>query len=310
MANKTRTIFEIFLQGIGLYFTNIDRFVWYMFLPVAGQIIGAGLIIFILYAYREYNALILSNIPALKSPLYMKISIGIILLIPIIIWLKSFWDYITAYGAVNSMTENMLKSERVYDFNAHRLLVTHRRLPFIGLWVMYGALILLTSIPIFLVFGLVLLVYYAFIFQVFTFEPELSPYDCFKKSSTYVSGHFKRTLYMIMLIGGLTYIIIPQIVLAFAQTVKAVDYLKGILTNCISIPALDPLNMVISAMGFAQITPEGAALFFVKLWIVIAVIQIMLPLRVICMCLWYKNFYNDSGYMKKLDDKVLKRAGR
>lgn len=310
MANENKTIFEIFLQGIGLYFSNIDRFVRYMFFPVVGQSIGVILTVFILYFYNEYNALILSSIPVLKTPLYMKISFAAILIPAVLIWVKSFWDYITAYAAVNSMTENMLKSERVYDFPAHNMMISKRRLSYIGLWSMFLALIILTSIPIFLVFGLVLLIYYAFIFQIFIFEPGLSPYDCFKKSSAYVSGNFKQTLFMVILTGGLTYVILPQIVLAFAETVKAVSYLKEYLVKIISISSLDTINMVLSAVGITQITPDAAALFIVRIWIVILVIQFLLPLRVICMCLWYKNFHNDSGAMKITDDRILKRAVR
>jgi len=309
MANKTKTIFQIFLQGVGLYFSNIDRFVWYMLFPVAGQLAGLVLTTVILYSYNEYHTLILSEIPILKTPMYMKIALCAVLLPIAVLWIKSFWDYIVAYSAVNSMTENMLKSERVYDFPAHTLMVTGRKLSYIGLWLLYAGLIILTAIPVFLVFGLILLVYYAFIFQIFMFEPELSPYDCFKKSSAYVQGNFKQTLLMIVLTGGLTYVILPQIILTFVDTVKGVGYLKDLIVKYISVPSLDSVNMVLSAMGAAQITPSQVALFIVQALILIIVIQFLLPLRVICMCLWYKNFYNDAGSMKKIDDRILARAG-
>ena len=39
------------------------------------------------------------------------------------IFVKAFWEYLVAYGAVNSMVENMLKSGKVYDFDAHTELV-------------------------------------------------------------------------------------------------------------------------------------------------------------------------------------------
>lgn len=309
MAKNNSKIFEIFLQGVGLYFTNIDRFVWYMIFPVAGQILGIVLTSIILYSYNEYHTLILSNVPVLKTPMYMNIALGVVLLPVIILWAKSFWDYIVAYSAVNSMTENMLKSERVYDFPAHTMMITRRWLPYLGLWGLYGCLLILTTIPVFLVFGWILLIYYAFIFQIFMFEPELSPVDCFKKSSCYVSGNFKQTLFMIILAGGLTYVILPQIVLTFITTIKGVDYLKGLFVKYISVPSLDSVNMVLSAMGLNQITPNQVAVFIVQALIIIIVIQLLLPLRVICMCLWYKNFYNDAGAMKKIDDRILDRAG-
>ena len=113
---------------------------------------------------------------------------------------------------------------------------------------------------------------------------------------------------MIILLGGLTYVILPQIMLTFLTTVKAVDYLKDTLVKYISVPSLDAINMVLSAMGVAQITPSQVALFIVQALIIIVTIQLLLPLRGICMCLWYKNFYNDAGAMKKIDDRILARA--
>ncbi len=309
MAKKNITIFEIFLQGLGLYFSNIDRFLLYMLLPIAGQLLGFVLTVSLIYFFANYNTLMLSSIPLFKNQMYANIAIAVILLPGIIIWIKSFCDYMVAYCAVNSMTDNMLKSERVYDFPAHTMMVTRRGLAYFNLCVMFLALILLTYIPIFMVFGWILLVYYAFIFQIFLFEPELSPGDCFKKSASYVSGNFKRTFMMIALVGAFTYVIVPQILLSFFTTVKLVDWLKSLIVPYITVPSLDSVNMVLSAMGAAQITPVQVATFIVQALIIIGVIQLLLPLRVICMCLWYKNFYNDAGAMKKIDDKILDRAG-
>ena len=309
MAKKTGSIFEVFLQSVGLYFTNIDRFVWYMLFPVLGQLFGLIMSVVILYSYNEYKTVILSAIPILKTPMYMNIALGVVLFPVIFVWVKSLWDYAVAYGAVNSMTENMLKSERVYDFPAHTMMITRRWMPYLGLTIMFGSLLLLSIIPIFTVFAWVLLIFYAFIFQIFLFEPELTPVECFKRSSSYVQGHFKQTLFMVCLIGALTYIILPQIMLVFLDTVKAVNYLKDLILPYITVPSLDWINWVLSAMGVKQIMPIQVAYFIVRVLILVVVIQLLLPLRVICMCLWYKNFYNDAGAMKKIDDRILDRAG-
>lgn len=309
MAKKNITIFEIFLQGLGLYFSNIDRFLLYMLLPIAGQLLGLVLTVSLVYFFANYNTLMLSSIPLFKNQMYANIAIAVILLPGIIIWIKSFCDYMIAYSAVNSMTDNMLKSERVYDFPAHTMMVSRRGLAYFTLCIMFLALILLTYIPIFMVFGWILLVYYAFVFQIFIFEPELSPGDCFKRSASYVSGNFKRTFLMIALVGAFTYVIVPQILLSFFTTIKLVDWLKSLIVPYITVPSLDSVNMVLSAMGAVQITPNQVAGFIVQALIVVGVIQLLLPLRVICMCLWYKNFYNDAGAMKKIDDKILDRAG-
>lgn len=309
MAKKNITIFENFLQGLGLYFSNIDRFLLYMIVPILGQLLGLVITVCLLYFFGNYNTVMLSSFPLFKNQMYANIAVLILLLPGIILWLKSFSDYMIAYSAVNSMTDNMLKSERVYDFPAHTMMVTRRGLAYFSLCVLFLSLIFLTYIPIFMVFGWILLVYYAFVFQIFIFEPELSPVDCFKKSASYVSGNFKRTFLMIILVGMFTYVIVPQIILTFLTTVKAVDWLKSLIVPYITVPSLDSINMVLSAMGVAQITPVQVGTFVVQTLIVIGVIQLLLPLRVICMCLWYKNFYNNAGAMKKIDDRILDRAG-
>lgn len=309
MAKKNSSVFEIFLQAIGLYFTNIDRFVWYMLFPVLGQLAGLLLTSYIIYSYTQYSSFILSSIPLLRTPLYMNIAIGIVLLPGVLIWAKAFFDYIVAYSAVNSMTENMLKSERVYDFPAHTLMVTRRTFQYLCLYALYFGLILLSATVIFAGFAWVLMIYYAFIFQIFLFEPDLSPSECFKKSSGYVQTNLKQTFCLILMLGTLTYIIFPQIILVFLDTVKFVDTIKNFFMKFITVPSLDGINMVLSAAGQTQIMPEQVALFITKAIIILVVIQFLLPLRVICMCLWYKNFYNDAGAMKKIDDRILDRAG-
>lgn len=308
MAKTNNKIFEIFLQGIGLYFTNIDRFVWYMFAPIFMQLLGCVMLIAILYIYNQHYVAILSSIPILKTSLYMNIVLGIFVALALVIWLKGLWDYFIAYTSINSMTENMLKSERVYDFPAHVAMVTRRWFSYLLLVFLYISVILMTSIPIFLVFGCVLLIYFAFIFQIFIFEPELSPIDCFKKSVSYVSGNFLQTFSMVTLILLLTYIVIPKILFSFLSIVKFTDVINKFVENFITVPMLDPLNMVLSAMGISQIMPIQVASFLVTVVIIVVIIQFLLPLRVICMCLWYKNFYNSSGAMKNIDDKILKRA--
>lgn len=309
MAKKGSTIIEIFLQAIGLYFTNIDRFLWYMLFPVFGQLIGIILLTTILYSFNEFQTVILSSFPLLKNQMYMNIALGVVLLPVIILWIKALWDYVVAYTAVNSMTENMLKSERVYDFPAHTMMVTRRWAQYLGLCILYAGLLLLSVTGIFTGFAWVLLIYYTFVFQIFLFEPDLSPVDCFKRSSSYVRGNFKQTFLMIILAGGLTYVVLPQIILTFLDSVKGVKTLQDLLIPYISVPSLDWINMVLSAAGIQQIMPNQVALFIVQALIIIIVIQLLLPLRVICMCLWYKNFYNDAGSMKKIDDKILERAG-
>ena len=126
MAKKNITIFEIFLQSLGLYFSNIDRFMLYMAFPVFGQLLGMIITVSLIYFFANYNTVFLASMPMLQNQMYANIVIALILIPSIALLIKAFCDYMVAYSAVNSMTDNMLKSERVYDFPAHTLMVTRR----------------------------------------------------------------------------------------------------------------------------------------------------------------------------------------
>ena len=129
------------------------------------------------------------------------------------IFIKAFWDYLVAYSAINSMLDNMLKSGRVYDFDAHTELVKRRSVPFVGLWFLFGIFSILAMCPLFWVVCGILTIYFVLVFQIFTFEPELSPAGCVKRSLNLIKGHFASTFMLMTFVGLLTYLFIPQIVI-------------------------------------------------------------------------------------------------
>ncbi len=79
------------------------------------------------------------------------------------------------------MLDNMLKSGKVYDFDAHTELIKRRSIPFIGLWF---CLVFFVTCCISFILGSrsVIAVFCVLVFQVFTYEPELSPIGCVKKA--------------------------------------------------------------------------------------------------------------------------------
>ena len=63
------------------------------------------------------------------------------------------------------MLENMLKSGKAYDFDAHTELIKRRAIPFIGLWTLFGIYSLISVIPFFWVIGAVFAIFFVLIFQ-------------------------------------------------------------------------------------------------------------------------------------------------
>ena len=146
MSKRNKTPLEIFAESIGLYFSNFDKFVKYMTFPVFGQIIGLGLVFLLSFYYAKTMPNIVETIPVLNNFLLL-LGIAILIILPgFIIFLKAFWEYLIAYGAVNSMLENLLKSGRVYDFDAHTELIKRRSLSFVGLWILFGLFSLVSII--------------------------------------------------------------------------------------------------------------------------------------------------------------------
>lgn len=324
MAKRNNTALGIFTEAIGLYFSNFTKFIQYMTFPVLGQIGGLLLVFLITYFYTQYLPPMIDKFPNLNN-FYLLIALSMLITLPgLAIFCKSFWEYLVAYGAVNSMYENMQKSGRVYDFSAHTELIKRRTLPFIGLWFLYGIFSAIAICPLFWVVCGILAVYFVLTFQVFTFEPELSPIGCVKKSLELVKGHFASTFMLMALAGALTYILIPQIVIKIFDLSGISEFLsKGILpfVNLLSLPELEQY-------GLKSPTGNDVAIFTIQTFVAQILIQYTLPLRSILWSLWYKNLNNGISKpsskkrpserlmeeshkkygKKKLDRNILKRA--
>ena len=204
MAKKSKNALAIFLESIGLYFSNFSKFVRYMMFPVLGQLVGLILIFLCSYLYSTNIPVMIDKNPSLNN-FNTLILIAILISVPgLIILMKALWEYLVAYGAINSMLENMLKSGKVYDFDAHTELIKRRSFSFVGLWLLVGIFSVLALCPLLWVPAGVMAVFFVLIFQAFTYDPELTPIGCVKKSMMLIKGHFASTFMLIVLIGALT----------------------------------------------------------------------------------------------------------
>lgn len=306
MAKIKNEVWSVFWLGLKLYLTNFGSFLKYMAFPVFGQLLGLILTIGASYLYA-------ANLPKMITPggLFDNFSMIFIVLFLIclpglLIFAKALWDYLVAYGAVNSMLDNMLKSGHVYDFPAHTALITRRTAGFVGLWLLFSIFTFLGLFPLFWIIAGILFVYFVLIFQVFTFEPDKSPFGCFQKSSNLISGNFAKTAGLMVLVGALTYWGLPALI-------NLLFNYSG-LTTIISIPIdswtrqlpIDEINkMLINIPSASQITSIWLAREIVSTILSCVLIGMTLPLRSICWGLWYKSLNKGE---KVLDKKILDRA--
>ncbi len=306
MSKIKDSVWGIFVQSLNLYFTNFGSFFKYMAFPVLGQILG---IILVLLASFFYAA----NLPKwiVQGGLFDNFSmifliLFIITLPGLLIFAKAFWDYLVAYGAVNSMVDNMLKSGKVYDFPAHTEVITRKMSKFIMLWFLFGLFVIVGFFPLFWVLAGILFVYFILIFQVFTFEPDKSPFGCFQKSMTIIKGNFARTVGLMALVGALTYWILPDAIQYLLEYLKIIGFLAIPFDAWARQLPIEEINKVLLQSPTAyQITSLWIAKSVVSASLGYIIICFTLPLRSICWTLWYKNLNKAE---LKMDKKLLDRA--
>lgn len=307
MAKIENSVFGIFGKGLKLYFSNFFSFFKYMAFPVLGQIVGIILIFVASYFYLDHlqktttPEQMYNNITSIFLFLFLLILPGVL------IFAKAFWDYLVAYGAVNSMLENLLKSGRVYDFPAHTQLITRRTGSFVALWVLVGILSAIGMIPLLWIIAGILFVYFVLIFQVFTFEPDKSPVGCFQKSMEIVKGNFGKTVALIALLGILTYWLLPWAVKSALDFFYVIRFLAIPIDSWAKQLPIDQLNQMLqkASPSAAAITSLDIAKSIVEASLSYIVICFTLPLRSICFGLWYKSLHKEEA---KIDKRLLKRA--
>ena len=279
MSKKNKTVLNIFVKALKLYFSNFDKFVQYMTFPVLGQIAGLLLVFLLTYFYAKNIPLLMQKIPALND-FSILFLIAILIILPgLAIFVKAFWEYLVAYGSINSMLENMLKSGKVYDFDAHTELIKRRTVPFVGLWLLFGIFSLVATIPFFWVPCAVFAIYFVLVFQVFTYEPELSPVGCVRKSLLLIKGNFLKTFVLFALVGALTYSLIPQIANLFCEYTRLTLLFKNMCIPFINELPIADLNIALSKLYIQPLKVEDIALFVVSTFIAQIFIQYTLPLR-------------------------------
>ncbi len=328
MTKKKKTPLGIFTEAVGLYFSNFKQFVKYMSFPVLGQILGLVITFACAFAYSKSLPYLVEKYPAFNN-FNTLVFVSVIVAIPgMILFIKAFWEYLVAYGAVNSMLENMLKSGKVYDFRAHTELIKRRTPSFVALWLILGIFSLLASCPLLWIIAGVVAVYMALTFQAFTYEPELSPVGCIKKSFSLIKGHFASTFLLMLLSGLLCWIFIPQIFGYISETTGINKFLSNAVIPFLETLPLNELNSALSKFGIPELKNEYLAMLVVTTSISQIFIQYTLPLRSILCGLWYKDLNGSlpaktekkksskkrpseklmEESHKKLDKNILRRA--
>lgn len=306
MAKAKSSVWGIFIEGIKLYFKNFGKFFKYMAFPVFGQIVGILLMITASFLYVDNLPKLIAmggffdNFTSIFFLLFLLILPGFF------IFTKAFWDYLVAYGALNSMAEAMTRTGKLYDFAAHTELITRRTPSFVGLWLLFGIFTMVGFFPLFWIIALILFTFFVLIFQVFTFEPDKSPIGCFRKSFNIIKGNFWRTLGLMFLLWLLTYVILPEAIKSLLTLGNVLAFLAIPLDGWAMQLPLDEFNkLILKTPAAYQLTSIWVSQMVVTGFVGYCIICLTLPLRSLCWSLWYKSLNKGE---EKLDKRILERA--
>ncbi len=313
-VKSNTNIFAILADGIRIYCTNFVKFTQYMAFPVLGQVLGLGLILGLSVWYTQNLPALIEKSPAFNNPTTVLWCVILITVPGMIIFLKAFWDYLVAFGALNSMAESAMQVGKVYDFPAHNALVTQHTFKFVGLWFVISLMGLLAVLPFFIVIGAVFFVYFILVFQVFVFEPETSIIGCFKRSLCIIKGNFAKTFILMCILAFFTYFLFVKGFSVFFDLIRVTELLTNPVESWVAanVPLDGFNNWLININPKTDIlTPAKIAQGLVYQIPFFVVTGFTLPLRSICWTLWYKALNTDNERQEhKPVKKSAKKSGR
>lgn len=299
------SIFFILWEGIKIYFSNIDKFLLYMLFPVFGQVIGIALSFGLSLGFAD------KVVQKADSPAVALLMILLLAIPGLLIFAKAFWDYMVAYVALNSMTEGAVTTGKVYDLDSHNEVATQRGWKYIGFLIILSVLMSLGSSIFFIIPGFVLWIYFILVFQVFTFEPDLSITDIFKRSFLLVKGNWARTFILMAVLGFFSMYILTEgitVVFDYLNLTASASSIFNFISNLIP---LDLVNKILIHANQPIITNEmiSKTIFVSVLGMIIS--GLTLPIRSICWSLWYKNLSDVKGAEAEIVvSKPVRRVSR
>lgn len=302
MKKSISKTYKIFLESIVLYFKHFKAFVCYMAFPIFGQLAGTLLIFTLCYHFSINLPMLMDKFEFFTNPVVILVC-SILLCIPgLFLTVKAFWDYLVAYGSITSIADNMTKSGKVYDIEAHTLLINQRKFSYALLWIIYGLFMLVILNPFLLVVGGLAFVFFSLVFQVYTLEPEKNVFQCFKKSFILVKPKYVETMILLLFLWALTYMVLPIIGKLLFIALGGTGFFANLMQNVtllyleafkVSMPSI---IQACELMGIPM-NPLDVSAMIVNSTIGWLIVSFLLPLRTVCCYLWYKKL--DKAYMDK-----------
>lgn len=303
------SVIKIFFKGIKLYFMNFEKFFKYMAFPVFGQVLGIFLIFLASFVFTV-------NVPTLttKSPIFDNIPMVFLLLLLLtlpgfFIFCKAFWDYLIAMASLNSMASTLLEGGSLDDLGMHAELIKRRTGSYILLLLLLSLIYLIGLIPIFLGLLAIVFVYLALSFQVFALEEDKSAFGAIKTSFNLVKFNFFKTLFLIFLLGLVTYWLVPSLVCWGFEAGNLTGFFSYPAEQYVKLLPINDFNAILAATHLPFVLKSHEIAISVVLATVAFIITgLALPIRCLCCTSLYKEIHKKNYAGKIAADKLVKRA--
>ncbi len=291
MGRKKRkvslNVFKIFFTSTKVYFLYLDKFVKYLMYPVFGQIFGLIALFLVAYLFAVNTATLQEKIPFMFSERNFLI-VYICCLAPFFaIFIKAFYEYLIAFGALNSVCYIITPKKKVQEitFDTHNDAIERRIAQYIVLLFLFSLITFVLSLPLFWIF----IPFFVLIFQIFALEQSAGALYSVKRSIELVKGHYFQTLIALILVVLATYIFIPGLFVWAFNHFRLTDYLiipvdKFLAVMPINISAL---NDVLRANMMQTIELSDISKLIVESMICSIFVMFTLPLR----CCTFTNLY-------------------
>ena len=194
-------------------------------------------------------------------------------------------------AALNSIANNLsLKGKnRILDTKVHDELIKRRLFNYILLLFVLGVIYSVGMLPFFWVLLAAFFVYSCLSIQVFALEENTSPIVAIKRSFMLVKGNFWATSILLVLLFGLTFVLLPNVIVWAFDEAQIIYYLANPVEKFVSLLPIADLNGFFKEYNLPyNFGTYELARSFVSLILSSLVIAFTLPLRS-CVCtLWYK----------------------
>ncbi len=271
-TKKSMSIFSIIGIGTKLYCQNIFLLSAPVVAPVVGILLGMFLAIFLPLHFVSNYELICEKYSFFKE-LWVYITAVVITCLPgLVIFKLGFWNYMLKLVSLNLFVDDIIKQKLLKHHSQYTKIISLRTKDYLAMLFIWCLIIIMgLAIPIIvkqtnsdvwfsmilfivlMVLAVLLLtilsVYLSLSFQVFAFEPALSPMETLEKSFKLVANNFWRLVILLAFLSIIVSGIIPQII------VFVLDALM--LKNVIAEPFANFLNNFFATFPNAQTITEG-----------------------------------------------------